>query len=93
MAELTSFSFVSGDSLLHHLDARFKIIFIISLSLVSLNLNYWELGILSIMIVAVIVYARLPLRSGFKELVSGFRRFRVHCSLRVVGKFTVPQYP
>lgn len=68
MAELTSFSFISGDSLLHHLDARFKIIFIISLSLVSLNLNYRQLGILSTLIVTAIVYARLPLRSGFKEL-------------------------
>ena len=68
MAELTSFSFISGNSLLHNLDARFKIIFIVLLSLVSLNLYFIELGIFSILLLGVILYARLPFKSGLKEL-------------------------
>ncbi len=68
MAELTSFSYIAGDSLLHRLDARFKIISIIFLSLVSLNVYFRGLGLLTIILLGVIFYARLPLASGFKEL-------------------------
>jgi len=68
MAELTSFSFISGDSLLHHLDARFKIIFIVLLSLVTLNIYFIELGLLTILLLCVMLNARPPINSGFKEL-------------------------
>lgn len=68
MAELTSFSYIAGDSLLHRLDARFKIISIIFLSLVSLNVYFRGLGLLTIILLGVIFYARLPLASGVKEL-------------------------
>jgi len=68
MAELTSFSYHSGDSLLHHLDARFKILFIILISLICLNLYFHELGILSCLLLGLILHARLPLVSGLKEL-------------------------
>ncbi len=68
MAELTSFSYIAGDSQLHRLDARFKIISIIFLSLVSLNVYFRGLGLLTIILLGVIFYARLPLASGFKEL-------------------------
>jgi len=68
VAELTSFSYIAGDSLLHRLDARFKIISIIFLSLVSLNVYFRGLGLLTIILLGVIFYARLPLASGFKEL-------------------------
>lgn len=68
MAELTSFSYIAGDSILHRTDARFKIIFIIFLSLVSLNEYFRGLGLLTIILLGVIFYARLPLASGFKEL-------------------------
>jgi len=68
MAELTSFGFSTGDSLLHRMDARFKILSIIFLSLVNLNANFRALGLLSVMLLGVIVYARLPLAAGFKEL-------------------------
>ena len=68
MAELTSFNFITGSSLLHHLDARCKIIIIVLLSLVSLNLYFIELGTLSILLLGVILNARLPLKSGLKEL-------------------------
>ena len=68
MAELTSFSYIAGHSLLHRIDTRFKIIFIIFLSLVSLNVYFRGLGLLSVLLSGVIFYARLPLASGFKEL-------------------------
>jgi energy-coupling factor transporter transmembrane protein EcfT len=68
VAELTSFGFCPGDSLLHHLDARFKLIFIILLSLVCLNLYFVSLGIFTVLLLGCIIMARLPLNSGFKEL-------------------------
>ncbi len=68
MAELTSFSYQSGDSLLHYIDVRFKILFIILISLVCLNLYFLELGILTILLLGLISHARLPLVSGLKEL-------------------------
>ena len=68
MAELTSFSYIAGHSLLHRIDARFKIISIIFLSIVSLNIYFRGLGLLSVLLLGVIFYARLPLASGFKEL-------------------------
>jgi energy-coupling factor transporter transmembrane protein EcfT len=68
MAELTSFGYFSGDSLLHNLDPRFKLLYIIALSLVCLNLNFLSLIIVSVLLLGLIIYARLPLSSGFKEL-------------------------
>jgi len=68
VAELTSFSYIAGHSLLHRIDARFKIISIIFLSIVSLNIYFRGLGLLSVLLLGVIFYARLPLASGFKEL-------------------------
>ena len=68
MAELTSFGYSAGNSLLHRMDARFKIISIILLSLVNLNVNFGGLGLLTVILLSVIVYARLPLAAGFKEL-------------------------
>jgi energy-coupling factor transporter transmembrane protein EcfT len=68
MAELTSFGYLSGDSLLHNLDPRFKLLYIIALSLVCLNLNFLSLIIVSALLLGLIIYARLPLSSGFKEL-------------------------
>ena len=68
MAELTSFGLSPGDSLLHCLDARVKLISIILLSLVCLNLHFLSLGILSVLLLVCIMNARLPLKSGFTEL-------------------------
>jgi energy-coupling factor transporter transmembrane protein EcfT len=68
MAELTSFGYFAGDSLLHHLDPRFKLLYVILLSLVCLNLNFISQGIITVLLLGLIMYARLPLKSGFKEL-------------------------
>lgn len=68
MAELTSFGFFSGTSLLHKLDPRFKLLFIVLLSLLCLNLDFTSLGIFSALLLGLTIYARLPLKSGLKEL-------------------------
>ena len=68
MAELTSFSYTVGDSLLHRIDARFKIAFIIFLSLVGLNAYFRELGFLTLILLGIILRARLPLVSGLREM-------------------------
>lgn len=68
MAELTSFDYVSGNSLLHRSDPRFKILCIILLSLAILNVSFGGLGLLTVILLGVFFYARLPLASGLKEL-------------------------
>lgn len=68
MAELTAFSFQPGNSLLHRLDVRFKLLFLILISLVSLTGGTAGLGILTGLVTALIIQSRLPLKSGFKEL-------------------------
>jgi len=68
MAELTSFNYTAGDSLLHRMDARFKFACIILLSLVVLNADLRELGLLTFILLVVILRARLPLASGFREM-------------------------
>ena len=68
MAELTAFSFQPGTSILHKLDVRFKLLFLILISLVSLVGGPAGLGALSVLITALIVHSRLPLKSGLKEL-------------------------
>jgi len=65
---LTSFGYFSGDSLLHHLDPRFKLLYIILLSLVCINLNVISQAIMTVLLLVLIVHARLPLSSGIKEL-------------------------
>jgi len=68
MAELTSFGYFSGNSLLHNLDPRFKLLIIILLSLVCLNLYFISLGIFTCLLLGLILCSRLPLNSGVKEL-------------------------
>jgi len=68
MAELTSFSYVAGNSLLHRLDARLKILAIVLLSLVVFNIDFAGLGILSAVLLGAVMQARLPLGSGIREL-------------------------
>ena len=68
MAELTTFSYISGESPLHRMDARFKIVLIVLLSLVSLSLYLIKLGTFTVLLLGIILSARLPLKKGFREL-------------------------
>ena len=68
MAELTAFGFRPGTSLVHKLDVRFKILFLILISLTSLSGGFAGLGMLTCLLITLIFHARLPLKSGLKEL-------------------------
>jgi energy-coupling factor transporter transmembrane protein EcfT len=68
MAELTVFSFKPGSSLLHRLDVRFKIVFLILISLSSLSGGFAGLGILTGLLITLVFHSRLPIKSGLKEL-------------------------
>jgi energy-coupling factor transporter transmembrane protein EcfT len=68
MAELTVFSFQPGTCLLHKLDVRFKIVFLILISLTSLSGGFAGLGILTCLLTWLIFHSRLPVKSGLKEL-------------------------
>ena len=82
MAELTALSFQPGTSLLHKLDVRFKLLFVILISLVSLSGGFSGLGILTGLITALIIHCRLPLKSGFRE----FRFFLIFLVLILVAR-------
>ena len=71
MAELASFGFQSGTSLPHRLDVRFKLLFLVLISLISLEGDFLTLGIFTCLLTALVVHSRLPLKSGLK----GFRFF------------------
>ena len=68
MAELTSFGYFSGDSVLHRLDPRFKLLIIILLSLVCLNLHLISLGVFTFLLLGFILNSHLPLKSGIRQL-------------------------
>ena len=82
MAELTALSFQPGTSLLHKLDVRFKLLFVILISLVSLGGGFTGLGILTGLITALIIHCRLPLKSGFRE----FRFFLIFLALILLAR-------
>jgi energy-coupling factor transporter transmembrane protein EcfT len=82
MAELTSFSFQTGTSVPHQLDVRFKILFLILISLVSLRVGFSGLGILTALLTVLSIHARLPLRAFLKE----FRLFLFLLGLIVIAR-------
>ena len=82
MAELTSFGFQTGTSVLYQLDVRFKILFLILISLVSLGAGFVGLGILAALLTALSVHLRLPFRSAIKE----FRWFFILLLLILIAR-------
>ena len=68
MAALTSLGFRPGTSLLHRLDVRFKLLFLILISFMSLSGDFLRLGLLSCLLTVLIVHARLPLKSGLRGM-------------------------
>ena len=68
MAELNAFSYRSGTSALHGLDVRFKLIFLVLLSLASLKANAPELFVLNLVLLAVLLHAGVTLKSAIKTL-------------------------
>ena len=90
MAELTTFRFQPGTSVLHKLDVRFKIFFVILISLISLGGGFMGLAILSALLFALMLHAHLPLKSGLRE----FRFFFILLLLILMARMlTTPGRP
>lgn len=68
MAELTAFSFRPGASFLHGLDVRFKLVFLVMISIVSLKAALLALCVLTFVLIGVIIDIRLPIKVILKEL-------------------------
>jgi len=68
MADLTVFGYRSGNSVLHLLDARFKLICFVLISLSTLHTDLLELSLLTFGIVIVLAHMRLPVTDFLKAL-------------------------
>jgi energy-coupling factor transporter transmembrane protein EcfT len=68
MAELTIFNYRPGTSLLHTIDARFKLICLLLISLSILNAYPLELGVLTLSVVVVLINIHVSFSSLLKEL-------------------------
>ena len=68
MAELTPFSYRPGASVLHQQDVRFKLVFIVAISLAGMKAYFMSLSVLSFALFAAILIIHLPLKSILKEL-------------------------
>jgi len=71
MAELSLFSYRHGNSLLHGIDVRFKILGLLLISLVSLNVRVFSLTIVNALLVFLVINCRL----GFKAILLEIRYF------------------
>lgn len=80
MAELTTLSFQPGSSLLHKLDVRFKLLFLILISFSSLVSGFQGLGIFTALLTVLLINSHFPIRSGLKEM-----RFIVFLFLLILG--------
>ena len=68
MAELTFLNYRSGKSILHKLDVRFKLVFLVLISLTLIKADLAALFIISLMLITILLYIRFPIRSSLKEL-------------------------
>ncbi len=68
MARVTVFSYKPGTTLLHRLDPRFKLLFMVMLSLGSLNTSFRGLFVASVLVCASLVAAQVNFTACFKEL-------------------------
>lgn len=68
MAELSAFNFHPGRSISHKLDARFKIIILMILSLTCLSANHSGCFVLTVAFVLLIYHCQIPFGSMTREL-------------------------
>ena len=68
MAELTVLSYRCGKSILHKLDVRFKLFFLVLISLTFIKADLTVLFIISFVLITVLVYIRFPILSALKDL-------------------------
>ena len=68
MAELTALSYCCGKSILHKLDVRFKLFFLVLISYTVIKADIAALFLLSFVLITVLVYIRFPIISSSKDL-------------------------
>ncbi len=68
MAELTILSYHCGKSILHKLDVRFKLIFLILTSFMVIKADLAALLTISLMLITILVCIRFSIKSSLKEL-------------------------
>ncbi|MBU2623372.1 MAG: energy-coupling factor transporter transmembrane protein EcfT [Proteobacteria bacterium] len=68
MAELTAFSYRKGFSIVHSLDARFKLLFLVIIGLSSLKASPAGLLLLFVLVLSGLIHAGIRLRDLFEEL-------------------------
>jgi energy-coupling factor transporter transmembrane protein EcfT len=69
MAELSAFNFRPGSSVLHGLDVRFKLLFLVLISLTSLKAHAITLSVLTLVLVSALLHAQ----RSFKIILKAFR--------------------
>jgi biotin transport system permease protein len=73
MAELSAFNFRPGSSVLHGLDVRFKLLFLVLISLTSLKAYAVTLSVLTLVLVSALLHAQ----GSLKSILKAFRYFFV----------------
>lgn len=68
MAQLTSFSYRPGASLLHRLDVRFKLLFMLLLSMAAIDTSFLWLFLLTLPVITLLKDTGVNLRQTAKEL-------------------------
>jgi biotin transport system permease protein len=68
MAELNVLGFHEGDSVLHKLDVRFKLLFLVVISLSSLKAFVPSLSLLTLVLMVALMSAGLALKTALKDL-------------------------
>jgi biotin transport system permease protein len=68
MAELNVLGFHAGGSVLHRLDVRFKLLFLVVISLSSLNAFVPSLSLLTLVLMIALIHAGLPFKTALKDL-------------------------
>lgn len=82
MAELTLFSYRSGQSLLHRIDVRCKIMGLLIISIVSLNTGVPSLLILS----ALLAFLMMDSRLGLKNVLRQIRYFFIFMLIIIIAR-------
>ena len=68
MAELNVLDFHAGDSVLHKLDVRFKLLFLVVISLSSLKAFVPSLSLLTLVLMVALMSTELSLKTALKDL-------------------------
>ena len=85
MAALTPFHYRHGNSLLHGLDARFKIVLMVIFSLSLIHMSFPGLFSLTLLLALLFLHARIPITSFITELRYFFVLLLVVFLLRLIS--------